>query len=340
MARNASIDKRPGRNRRETYNGRLGRSVARRASIIYNPVARGLARRGHLLQRSIEALKQNGIDATLVQTEAPGSATEQARTEITRGVDLIIAAGGDGTINEVAGGMLHTDVPLAILPGGTANVLAREMHLPINIARVASALHAYEPCKVSVGSIALEGRALRIFVCMAGVGLDAEIVSRVDPVLKARAGKFSYYVSGFGNFFSPLIEFPVEVDGAAYQASFALISRVRNYGGDLELATSASLLRDDFEIVLFRGTARFRYLPYLVGAFTKQLRHVEGCTFLRGRRVVCGGNGGQPVFVQIDGELAGQTPTLTEIIPDGITMLLPRPYIEHERKYAAVPAYV
>ena len=77
-----------------------------RAAVIYNPVARGLARRLHLLQRTIDILRQRGIEASLVGTTAPGTASVLAREQIEAGCDLIVAAGGDGTINEVANGML------------------------------------------------------------------------------------------------------------------------------------------------------------------------------------------------------------------------------------------
>src|ERR1700760_1318257 len=100
----------------------LGSTHAKHSAIIYNPVARGLQRRQHLLQRTIGILDRQGISAKLVATMAAGSAGSQARQEIENGCDLIIAAGGDGTINEVANGMLGSKAALAILPGGTANV--------------------------------------------------------------------------------------------------------------------------------------------------------------------------------------------------------------------------
>ena len=108
------------------YNVILESFHAKRAAIIYNPVARNLSRSMPVLERAKAALAREGIEAHLVATTAPGSASVQVRQEIEADCDLIVAAGGDGTINEVANGMLHTRVPLAILPGGTANVLARE----------------------------------------------------------------------------------------------------------------------------------------------------------------------------------------------------------------------
>src|SRR5579884_1868673 len=113
---------------------------ARRAALIYNPVARGLSRHPHSLQRTIAVLARQGIQATTAPTTGPGSATTQARKQIEAGCDLIIVAGGDGTINEAANGMLNTGVPLAILPGGTANVLAHEIQIAGPMDRAAARL--------------------------------------------------------------------------------------------------------------------------------------------------------------------------------------------------------
>ena len=126
---------------------------AKRAALLYNPIARGLTRRQHLLQRTIALLARQGTEANLIATTAPGSASGQARRAIEAGCDLIIVAGGDGTINEAANGMLHTGVPLAILPGGTANVLAREIGLPLRLERAAAEIPKLRSYQIAAGAI-------------------------------------------------------------------------------------------------------------------------------------------------------------------------------------------
>lgn len=312
---------------------------ARRAALIYNPIARAVSRHPHSLQRTIGILARQGINAALVPTTGPGSATAQARAHVEAGCDLIIVAGGDGTINEAANGMLHSNVPLAILPGGTANVLACEMHVPISMDRAAAQMGQWKPWPVAIGRVRLNGdpRA-RLFLCMAGAGLDAGIVSRLNLDLKAATGKFAYYVAGFSHLFSPLPEFEVVIDGRRYEASFALISRVRNYGGDLEIARGASLLSHDFEIVLFRGTNSLRYLPYLLGVAFRSAHRMTGCTVLHGCSVNCTPPDGSKVFAQIDGELAGSLPMTADIVPDALTLLMPSDYLAREQSFIAVPA--
>jgi diacylglycerol kinase (ATP) len=311
---------------------------AKRAAIIYNPVARALARRQHLLQRTIELMARQGIRAELICTTAPGTASIQARRQIEAGCDLIVAAGGDGTINEVANGMFDSNVPLAILPGGTANVLARETRMPIDFLKVASQLSTFRPVRIAAGVLHLGNLGQRSFLCMAGAGLDAGIVHDLNLDLKAALGKMAYYVGGFSQAFRSLPQFEVTVDGQQYEASFALISRVRNYGGDLEIARGASLLRNTFEVVLFRGTQALQYVPYLLGVALKQTHRMQGCTTLRGRSVTCRQVAGQDIFVQVDGELAGKLPVTAELLPNALTLLVPSDFLVREQSLIEVPA--
>jgi diacylglycerol kinase (ATP) len=156
--------------------------------------------------------------------------------------------------------------------------------------------------------------------------------------LKAAAGKLAYYLCGFAQVLRTLPEFEVIVDGKRHAASFALISRVKNYGGDLQIARGASLFRNDFEVVLFRGTRAMRYLPYLVGVTLGQAARMNGCKILYGRTVICQRPSGEPVYVQVDGELAGALPMTAEIIPDALTLLVPPQYHAREQSLMVVPA--
>jgi YegS/Rv2252/BmrU family lipid kinase len=313
---------------------------AKRAALIYNPIARGLSRRQHLLQRTIAVLERQGTQADLIATTGPGSAGAQARREIEAGCDLIIVAGGDGTINDAANGMLHTGVPLAILPGGTANVLAHEIRLPLHFEKAVAEIPRLQLCRIAVGTLRGAGSGQRCFLCMAGAGLDAEIVYHLDLDLKATHGKLAYYFGGFAQVFRPVREFEVTVDGKRFEASFALISRIRNYGGDLEIARNASLLRNDFEVVLFRGTLSVRYLIYLAGVILRRVHRMNGCTVLRGRSVTCQKLSGSRIFVQVDGELAGKLPVTTEILPDALTLLVPQKFLAREQSYVEIPVCV
>jgi diacylglycerol kinase family enzyme len=254
-------------------------------------------------------------------------AGELARAHVNGGADLIVVAGGDGTINEAAEGMLASRVPLGILPAGTANVLATEMKLGGNLEKVARRLGDLVPRRISVGHLICDGGAVsRHFLLMAGVGLDAHVVHRVNAALKAKTGKFAYWVAGWSLLGKPLAEFDVEIEGTKRKCSFALASKVRNYGGDFEIARSVTLLHDEFEVVLFEGSTATSYVKYFAGMALNRLRGMSGVTVVRADQVTISAANGRRAYVQIDGEIGGTLPAEIRIVPDALTLLAPGEY--------------
>src|SRR5262249_32920186 len=156
-----------------------------------------------------------------------------------------------GTVNEALEGMIGSSVPLAVLPAGTANVLAMEMKLGRDPVAAARRIGEWTPQSISIGQIVLPGTTGRHFLLMAGIGLDAHVVDHVNGGLKAKTGKFAYWVAGWSLLGQRLPQLQVEVDGIQHDCAFALVSKVRNYGGDFEIARKVTLLDDRFEIVLF-----------------------------------------------------------------------------------------
>jgi YegS/Rv2252/BmrU family lipid kinase len=297
--------------------------------IIYNPHAGKLRRRGSdRLERAAHILTEAGYDATLVPTSGPGAAVALARGWVADGVDLIVAAGGDGTINEVAEGMVHSAVPLGILPAGTANVLATETGMSSNLETAARDLLAYTPVRISVGRLDSNNGspAVRHFLLMAGVGLDARVIYNLSAPLKTNLGKIAYWIAAFGLIGRRLEEFSVKVDDRDYRCSFALVSKVRNYGGDLRIARDTSLFDDQFEVVLFHGKNSARYLRYFVGVVRNRLQGMEGVCIVRAHKIDFSPARDTRVYMQVDGEYAGHLPGSVEIVRDAITLLLPPPY--------------
>jgi diacylglycerol kinase family enzyme len=264
---------------------------------------------------------------TVAPTTGPGTAGAIAREHIERGADLVVAAGGDGTINEIAEGMVNSEVPLAVLPGGTANVLAVETRLGVKLERAAARLANLRPRRISMGHVTCDGgRTSRHFLLMAGIGLDASIVYRVNASLKARTGKLAYWVAGWSLLGRRLPQFKVEVDGRPYTCSFALISKVRNYGGDFQIARDVTLFDDTFEVVLFEGRSSFRYIKYFAGLALDRLKGMRGVNVLTAREVKAHSPEDEKVYVQIDGEFAGKLPAEIRIVPDALTLLLSDDY--------------
>jgi diacylglycerol kinase (ATP) len=260
---------------------------------------------------------------TVAPTTGPNMAGGMARSHADNGADLIVVAGGDGTINEVAEGMVGSRVPLAVMPAGTANVLATELKLGRNLESVALGMGKLRAQRISLGHVVCADGVSRHFLLMAGVGLDAHVVYRVNAALKAKTGKFAYWVAGWSLLGKRLAEFDVEIDGERRKCSFALISKVRNYGGDFEIARSVTLLQDRFEVILFEGATASRYVKYFAGMALNRLAGMSGVTVVRADRVKISGT---RAHVQIDGELGGTLPAEFRIVPDALTLLVPDTY--------------
>lgn len=280
-------------------------------------------------------LDARGITVDSIATSGPGHAGEIAQRAVERGADLILVAGGDGTINEAVNGMVHSEVPLGILPAGTANVLANELGVGKTMERAAATLAGSVKERVSLGLISNETEdRRRHFLLMAGAGLDADIVYHINPRVKEALGKAAYWIGGFSKLGRRIPEFTVQADGREYRASFALASRVRNYGGDLEIAPTISLLDDEFEMVLFEGESSVGFLKYMLAVVVHQQRTMRGITILRTRQAVFSAPEDSKIRVQVDGEHAGLAPARVEIVPRALTLLVPPGY--HARRPARV----
>jgi YegS/Rv2252/BmrU family lipid kinase len=298
-------------------------SIYKNSVLIYNPSAGAFRRNPAFLEGTITLLRDDGHRVEAAPTTGPRTASRIAREAIDSGADLVLAAGGDGTINEVANGMVGSLVPLAILPGGTANVLATELGLGADMAAAARAVSGSIPRRIAVGRITAAGAAQRHFLLMAGAGIDAHIVYRLNLGLKARLGKLAYWIGGFCEFARRLDIFEARLDGRTISASFVLASRVRTYGSGFTIARTVSLLDNDFEIVVFAGEWPARYLMYLVGLLVGQVQRFRGVRVFRTRSVDLSCPSGSRVYVQVDGEYAGRLPSKVEIIDDALTLLLP-----------------
>jgi diacylglycerol kinase family enzyme len=261
----------------------------------------------------------------MTPTTGPHTAGAIAREQIARGADLIVVAGGDGTINEAAEGMIGSQVPLGILPCGTANVLASEMKLGRDPSRAARQLGEWRPRRISVGHVVCDGgNVSRHFLLMAGIGLDAHIVYRIDAALKARTGKLAYWIAGWSLLGKRLTQMDVEIEGERRRCSFLLMSRVRNYGGDFEIAKTVRLTDDAFEAVLFEGDTATRYVKYFTGMALNRLKNLKGVTILLTGQAKISSAG--KAYVQIDGEFAGRLPAEVRLVRDALTLLVPEEY--------------
>jgi diacylglycerol kinase (ATP) len=278
------------------------------------------------LDSSVRILKDSGAHVELIATQGPLMAGELALKAVEAGCGLILAAGGDGTINEVVNGIAGSDVLFGVLPAGTANVLANEIGLPNRPDHAAKQLLDAVPVRIALGSLERPDQPRRHFVLMAGVGLDARIVYELDMDLKGKLGKLAYWHGGFRQFGRPVPRFHLSVNGSQYCASFALITRVRNYGGDFEIARSVRLTDNDFEVVIFQNHEWQDYLRFFGAVMTNRLHSTSGVAIMRATGVEVSAPEDQRIYLQTDGEAVGVLPATISIVPDALTLLLPKRY--------------
>jgi len=294
----------------------------RQPVLIYNPYAGKIRRKPGTLQRTTAALARAKVSPRILATDAAGHATELAREAVKDGADLVLVLGGDGTINEAANGLVCTGVPLGVLPAGTANVLAMELGLGSHLGPAIERLAQCSEERVAMGRIAPAKGQPRHFLCMGGAGLDAEIVTLTDAGFKDRVGKLAYWTAGLSHFGRTIGEFDVRVEGQTYRCGFLLASRVRNYGGDLEIASGASLRRTDFELVVFEGSNPLRYAGYMVGTLMRRVQKMRGVRTVAAQCAEIT----SPAHLQIDGEYVGFQSACFKVVPDALTLLIPPSY--------------
>lgn len=177
--------------------------------IIVNPYATTVSDR---LKNLVVYALQGRFEVETVATEAQNHATEIGREVRDHGYDVVVAFGGDGTLNEVANGLAGTDVPVSVLPGGSTNVVCRTLGIPNDVVdateHLLTLVDDWQPRRIDLGSV-----DHRHFVFSCGVGIDATVVKRVDahPRLKSRAGPYYYSWAAISAFYRSYLVNPVKL---------------------------------------------------------------------------------------------------------------------------------
>jgi diacylglycerol kinase (ATP) len=303
------------------------------ALLIHNPNAGygGNARRRKLdVARKI--LAQSGIQADLTETRGPGHATEIAQQASSQGRQLVIACGGDGTLNEVVNGLAMNQnghrVPLGLLPAGTANVLAKELGLPWDIPKAAERLANGQIKEIALGLATPlnQPEKKRYFLSVAGAGPDGMIVYAIDLDLKARIGILAYWWQGAREVFRyKYTHFRIVTREQNLNASLVVVGRTKNYGGPFQITTEADLYADQFELMALTTRSGFRYLSYLPTLWRGKLRGTEGVHFWKSESVICEPLDATPLYAQIDGEPLARLPVEFKIMPRALKLLVPKP---------------
>ena len=309
-------------------------SKLRNALLIHNPNAGGGGRgRQRGLAEARHIFAGGGIETELAETTGPGHATEIALRAADEGRQLVIACGGDGTLNEIVNGLATQQnghrVPLALLPGGTANILAKELDLPWDIPSAAEKLVRGTVKEIALGlATPLEQPGQKkYFLSVAGAGPDGMIVYSIDLDLKARVGILAYWWQGAREIFRyKFPHFRIVTGDQKLDASLVIVGRTQNYGGPFKITTGADLFQDQFELMALTTQSGFRYLSYLPSLLLGDLRETEGVHFWKAETIVCEPLDSNPLYAQVDGEPLARLPVEFKIIPRALKLLVPGPH--------------
>lgn len=266
--------------------------------IIFNPKA-GSSKLAKLKKIVAELNKNNLV--TLFETTAAGDATNIARTESVN-FDIIVAAGGDGTINEVVNG-INPNTSLAIIPMGTANIVAIEAGISNSSKVICDAINRGKTKKVYVPKI-----NNKKFILMIGIGYDAKVVNNIDLKLKKIFGKLVFVFEGLKQFFK-LKEFNIVVtsNNQTYYANWVLITNAQHYAGPHSITKQTNIFKEDLVCYLFQDLTKLSFLYNLFLIFfygdlskSKKIKIIQSKTFeVRSQ---------QKTPIQCDGELFGYLP--------------------------------
>jgi diacylglycerol kinase family enzyme len=317
--------------RLEALLGMSSEGPSKRMLIIVNPYATTVSDR---LKNLVVYALRGRYDVVAVDTEARDHATDICRQAAREGYDVVVAFGGDGTVNEAANGLAGSDTPLCCLPGGRANVYCRMLGIPTDVVDAAEHLlrmaDDWRPRRVDLAEV--NGRH---FVFSAGVGLDASVVERVDahPRLKARLGEWYYTWTAIGAFNRRYLVRPprleAELDDERVRGVTAIVQNGSpyTYFGErpIQLVEGAELESGDLAgIVLQR--ARPIDMPTIAWrALSKRARvarhrHIHPFTGMTGLRVRSRDE--RPLPVQVDGDYIGDAHEAAfSVIPRGIMVI-------------------
>ncbi len=293
--------------------------MRRRVLIIVNPAAGGTRSGARRLRRVGAALERRGCTVVLRHASAQAGDVERLAGEAELEFEAIVAAGGDGTVNAVVNGLAGAPRPVALLPLGTANLLAREIGLPRQAERLAELIATAPARPVWPGRV--DGR---LFVMMASTGFDAETVASVNPRLKRYAGRLAFISAMLVRLwdYRPC-ELLVEADGAVHRAAGLIAAKGRFYAGPFIVAPGANPADPVLDLVLFRRGGRVAILGYAAALLLGRLLRSKHVTILRARSAVVSGSRRLPA--QADGEIVGHLPVMIGIAEQPLLLIRPPP---------------
>ena len=310
-----------------------------RVALVYNSAAGQHPHRRAAVVKGVAAvLERAGITVTTIPTHSVEEIPAQIHAAIHNGCDTILVCGGDGTVHHVLQSMVGTSAALGVIPLGTANALAMDLGLPRSPIKAARMLLNSTTMQVPLGRISYRDPngtpRSHYFLVAAGIGPEAAFFARLDSRAKQRFGYLHYVTQAFRMLFT--LTFPMFTAEFAHsktgcsrseQVSQLLTVRISNFGGLVrKLVPGAALGQDTLKVIAFKTRSRMQYLRFAAGVicgrppYSSHIEVIE-CTSLECTQPA---NLTEQIFLEADGDVLGTVPARLEVVPDTITLLVPR----------------
>ncbi len=268
------------------------------AALIINPVSGSFSDKK--MAGAVKLLEQN-YRVTLFYTKKRGDAEEFSRELIKDKPALIGVVGGDGTFNEVINSTACSDIPLAFIPTGTSNVLAKEFSIPEDIQKATERMLSGRARDLHLGLI----NNSRYFALMAGIGFDGEAVYKVNSKIKRLIGKGAYIISGFQVMvnYSPE-RLKIIIDEKEYEGYGLIVCNARKYAGPFSVCPDADMSAPHLCVFIMHGRGRIDVLKTVLGIIRGNSLKLDNITYTKGLKISVTGE----AHIQIDGDYFGKTP--------------------------------
>jgi diacylglycerol kinase (ATP) len=321
------------------------------AELIYNPRGGQVALR-HEIDDVITFLRRSGWTIDLRETSRPMEATGLARAAARRGAQVVIAAGGDGTINEVANGLLNTDVALGVLPMGTTNSWALQMGIPAlkpvnpgtQVIKLISDLEErtiyplpnyFRKLLLDAARVLVEGRTVavdvgevggRCFLMWSGVGLDATILESISLKEKKALGSWAYVFNAIQlGSRSSGTDIYLNLDGSLVvktNSPLVVVSNIQLYGGIMAIGARACVNDGKLDVCIFKGDGFFTFVQHAMNILSHRHLRDPKVEYYQCREIDL--DSSHPLPVHVDGEPFTNTPITIRTLPSSLRVIIPK----------------
>ncbi|PSB56560.1 diacylglycerol/lipid kinase family protein [Chamaesiphon polymorphus] len=289
--------------------------------IIYNPTAGQSPNLKNTLDRVANLWRDLGWQVQIAATTAPGDATTKAQIAAQSGYNAVVAAGGDGTVNEVMNGLVGTETALGVLPLGTVNIWAREMGLSMDMLKAAESIAKSELTKIDVG---MAGD--RYFLLMAGIGFDAAVTATVRSDEKKILGAIAYVkqaVQIAWNFRG--VRLKLRVDGKRIRGKIlmVIIGNSQLYGGVVKFTAHATIDDGLLDVCVIKGRGMLSAPRRLISIFARHYNRDPRVQYYQAKEVEIRNKRGKHLPIQVDGDYLGATPMNFRVVPESLWIMVP-----------------